>query len=603
MLKSQRIALIFQHSTVTASAIVVIAALCLSGAGPAAAQKKKEAPRKRPLPTSAVGPIRLVAAGDARLEVAGYHGYLDSIEITPAPDGLVITNRLPLERYVLGLNEVPPDWPLEALKAQAVAARTYALHGLLKPPVGDAARYGFDICATIECQVFTGADVLSLPDGARWAQAVQSTANQVVLYRGAPILARYHSTSGGRTFDNEDVFYEERSYPYLQSVPSPYETESPLWRWHVGFPRARLQALLERGGWWGADKGRLLSARTASPSTTGLPYPDIVFRGSRGSLRRLGDDFRTIARDLAPGMFPGVYPSAAADTSSGILPETLPSERFRVTTVGDTVHFYGRGWGHGTGMAQWGAHGMAKLGFTFDDILTYYYRNTNVTDFPYKGAIEVGVAWAQSSASISGAFSIIDGRGKTIVPNAIGTWGFGFTGGDRVAITPGETGRLPNPVAKVPSTGKPIGVSILEAPASVAVGESIKLHFRLEKSARVTTVTANGGPLSDMTVQLQQEGRGRIAWLAPMKPGTYRVRVQAVSDAGSGISKPVVVKVRPLAATEKKQAAPREAAPSTPTGASKPLLLTALFLLLVVGFATAAVTISRWHTRQPSKSR
>lgn len=584
------------------SAIVVIAALCLSLPGTATAQKKK-APRKRPLPTSAVGPVRLVAAGDTRLEVAGQHAYLDSIEISPASDGLVITNRLPLERYVLGLNEVPPEWPLEALRAQAIAARTYALHGLLKPPYGDAARYGFDICATIECQVFTGADVLSLPDGARWAQAVQSTANQVVLYRGTPILARYHSTSGGRTFDNEDVFYEERAYPYLQSVSSPYEQEAPLWRWHVTFPRARMQALLERGGWWGPDKGRFLSARTVSPSTTGLPYPDIVFRGSRGSLRRLGDDFRTIARDLAPGMFPGVYPSAAPDTSSGILPETLPSERFRVTTEGDTVHFYGRGWGHGTGMSQWGAYGMAKLGFTYDDILTYYYRNTNVSDFPYKGAIEVGVAWAQSSTSVSGAFSIVDGRGKTIVPNAIGTWGFGFTGGDRVAITPGDTGRLPNPVVKLPSAGKPIGVSILEAPASVAVGESIKLLFKLDKSARVTTVTANGGPLSDMSVQLQQEGKGRISWLAPMKPGVYRVRVQAISDSGSGISKPIVVKVRPLAAKTTDLAPPQEAPEATSSEVSTALTLTALFLLLVVGSTTAAVTISRWPKRQPSKSR
>ncbi|MDQ3955911.1 MAG: SpoIID/LytB domain-containing protein [Actinomycetota bacterium] len=603
MLKSHRIALRFQQSTVAGAAIVVIAALCLSVAGPAVAQKKKEPPRKRPLPTSAVGPVRLVAAGDTRLEVAGHHAYLDSIEISPAPDGLVITNRLPLERYVLGLNEVPPDWPLEALKAQAIAARTYALQGLLKPPSGDAARYGFDICATIECQVFTGADVLSLPDGARWAQAVQSTANQVVLYRGAPILARYHSTSGGRTFDNEDVFYEERAYPYLQSVPSPYEQEAPLWRWHVTFPRARMQALLERAGWWGPDKGRLVSARTVSPSTTGLPYPDIVFRGSRGSLRRLGDDFRTIARDLAPGMFPGVYPSAAPDTPSGILPETLPSERFRVATVGDTVHFYGRGWGHGTGMSQWGAYGMAKLGFTYDDILTYYYRDTNVSDFPYKGGIEVGVAWAKSSTSVSGAFSIVDGRGKTIVPNAIGTWGFGFTGGDRVSFTPGDTGRLPSSAVKLPSAGAPIDVSILEAPESVAVGESINLLFSLDKSARVTTVTANGGPLSDMSVQLQQEGKGRISWLAPLKPGTYRVRVQAISDSGSGISKPIVVKVRPLAAIKEEQAAPEKPAETAPAGVSTPLTLTALFLLLIVGSTTAAVTISGWPKRQPSRSR
>ena len=79
-----------------------------------------------------------------------------------ANDGLVVTNRLGLEKYLLGLNEVPTDWPTEALKAQAVAARTYALWTLAQPPGGSAAIYGFDICASIECQVFSGAAVATL---------------------------------------------------------------------------------------------------------------------------------------------------------------------------------------------------------------------------------------------------------------------------------------------------------------------------------------------------------------------------------------------------------------------------------------------------------
>src|ERR671915_638198 len=116
----------FRHSLL---ATLLVLAVSMGGPAPAA---KKKARDEHPLPTSAVAPVRLVAAGDTRLEVAGQHAYLDSIEISSLPDGLVITNRLPLERYVLGLNEVPPEWPLEALKAQAIAARTYALHGLLK---------------------------------------------------------------------------------------------------------------------------------------------------------------------------------------------------------------------------------------------------------------------------------------------------------------------------------------------------------------------------------------------------------------------------------------------------------------------------------------
>ena len=298
----------------------MLTVLLAGGQVPALAAKKEKKP------TSAVGPVRLVAHGNNRVTVAGLHSFLNTVELKNAGDGLVVVNRLPLERYTLGLNEVPPKWPMHALRAQAVAARTYALNSLLKPPIGDAATYGFDICATIDCQVFSGADVISLDNGFRWVEAVKSTAGEVIMYRGEPILARYHSTSGGQTFDNEDVFYDEGSYPYLQGVRSPWETPAPLWRWEVTFSRTDLQTLLTNAGWWGPGKGKLVSARTLpGPSRTGLPYPDIKFIGTKGSLVRFGDDFRTIARDQAPALFPGRYPAG--------LPETLPSERFR---VGDT---------------------------------------------------------------------------------------------------------------------------------------------------------------------------------------------------------------------------------------------------------------------------
>src|SRR5688572_5062695 len=143
------------------------------------------------------GTVKLVPIGDSTLSVSGSHRFLGSVLLRPASDGLVLINSLSLERYLLGLNEVPTTWPTEALRAQAVAARTYALHTLAQPPGGDAAVYGFDICATVECQVFSGADVLSLPSGESWAQAVRDTEGVAILYDGQPILARYHSTSGG----------------------------------------------------------------------------------------------------------------------------------------------------------------------------------------------------------------------------------------------------------------------------------------------------------------------------------------------------------------------------------------------------------------------
>src|SRR5687768_4829719 len=151
---------------------------------------------------AAVAPLRLVPAGSEPLEIRGRHRYYGTVELGAASDGLVVSNRLSLERYLLGLAEVPRSWPGGALKPQAVAARTYALYTLRQPTAGSAADYGFDICASVQCQVFSGADVVESLGGVRWREAVASTQGVAVLYDGEPILARYHSTSGGQTLDN-----------------------------------------------------------------------------------------------------------------------------------------------------------------------------------------------------------------------------------------------------------------------------------------------------------------------------------------------------------------------------------------------------------------
>ena len=575
--------------------VLVMAGLLGPLAPLAAAQPKNQKP------TSAVAPVSLVAHGNNRISVAGLPSFLDTVKLSNAGDGLVVVNRLPLERYVLGLNEVPPEWPLHALRAQAVAARTYALWTLLRPPVGDAAKYGFDICASTDCQVFSGADVLALSNGHRWVQAVRDTAGEAILYRGQPILARYHSTSGGRTFDNEDVFYGERAYPYLQGVPSPNEQGAPLLDWRVTMPLDHVQALLQNAGWWGPQHGRLIDVRTLPPpSRNGYPYPDLKFKGTKGTVVKFGDDFRTVARENAPSMFPGVYPQADAD---GGYPETLPSERFVTTTSGNTVVFNGRGWGHGTGMSQWGAHGMARLGSSYVEILRHFYRNTSVGSVPYRGPIDVGVGWARSSVSATGSFSIVDGTGKTIVRNALGTWGFNFTGGNTVAIEPGPVGPPPDdfkPRKKLPTSGGTIDVDILEAPKSIDAGDAATLTIDLSKAARVSTITSGDAKFSDLNEELKDEGRGRISWVAPLQPGKYKVRVEAASDRAAGRSSPVEIAVRSTMAKAKGPGdGPRALEDAAAAGASTPLRITALLFLLVVGFACATGTII-WWPRQRS---
>ena len=477
---------------------------------------------------AAVSPLRLVARGGAPISVAGLHSFFDTVELTAASDGLVVSNRLPLERYVLGLQEVPTEWPEEALKAQAVAARTYALRELEDGRTGEAAVYGYDICATILCQVFSGADVVRAEGGDRWTAAVEATAGETILYDGEPILARYHSTSGGRTIDNEDAFPGESAYPYLKSVPSPTEQGSPLLRWRVTFKIGEIQAMLSRVGWWPSSQ-RLRRVRSA-----GGPFynPNVAFEGDGGRrLVKTADEFRDIARDLAPAMFPGRYPSRW-NTSSGVLPETLPSERYEVTTNGKTVVFDGTGWGHGSGMSQWGAHGMARNGANYVDILSHYYTGVSVGDYPDPGVIEVGVDQARSSVTASGAFKIVDGRGKTIVGEALGTWNFAWGGTGAVSIQPPQ------------GYGLPLEVGIVNAPKKVLVGEPAFLTVALSRPAKVSTETERSPTgYRDPGVEVKDAGRRKVVWLAPLEEGKYRVRVEARAGPSRERSEPVEIQV------------------------------------------------------------
>lgn len=456
----------------------------------------------------------------------GSNRYFGSIELASAGDGLVVVNRLGLERYLLGLNEVPRDWPVEALQAQAVAARTYALWTLAQPAGGAAATYGFDICASTLCQVFSGADVVLAPDGHRWETAVEDTKGMAVLYRGEPILARYHSTAGGRTLSNSQAFpEEERDFPYLQPVDSRTDEHSPLYRWRTELRRRHLRAMLARRGW---DNGRLLSARTV-PSDQGLHYPDVVLRGSRGTWRLTAQQLRELVRDLAPEMFPNRYPAPAL-TSSGRLPETMPSNRITITTRGSLVLVTGRGWGHGVGMSQWGAYGLARDGASYEEILGHYYSGAIVGSVEDPGTIDVGVDWGRPSVAISGDFSVVDGNGRTVVKRALGTWRFKWSPTGAVAI---EAPR---------GFGLPLEIGIVKAPTAVDVGEPVYITVALSRPARVRTLTGAGTSDASETL-IRDAGARRIPWLAPVEPGSYEVRVRASGGGSVRTSEPVTVQV------------------------------------------------------------
>ncbi|HVM34906.1 MAG TPA: SpoIID/LytB domain-containing protein [Actinomycetota bacterium] len=502
--------------------LVLVTAVSLLVA-PHAAARKKGRPERRL--AGVASPIRLVPAGSGALAVDGLHSYFGTVELKSAGDGIVVVNRLALERYLLGLQEVPTEWPAEALRAQAVAARTYALWTLGRARAGSAAAYGFDICATVDCQVFAGTEVVTSEGGLRWARAVRDTAGEAVLYRGSPILARYHSTSGGRTFDNPQVYPGEPDYPYLQGVESTTEGGSPLYRWEVRFRVRHLERMLRAAGWW-RNRGALLGARTVS-SAAGRHYPDVEYIGRKGRMRTTAEELRVLVRSAAPAAFPGRYPSRWP-TSSGRLPETLPSNRIEISTAEGVVRIEGRGWGHGVGMSQWGAEGLARAGHDYRSILAHYYRNTTIG--PARNPrIAVGVAWGLSSVRVRGAFSLVDATGKALVKEALGTWTFRWSGAGALAVEPPR------------GFGLPLEVGIVEAPKRVEVGEPTYLTIALSRPARVRAITDGGSGAPG--AQVKEAGRRRVVWLAPLEPGRYRVRVHAAADGARRRSDPVEIEV------------------------------------------------------------
>src|SRR5687768_326260 len=191
--------------------------------------------------------------------------YRGTVEVVRASDGsLSLIGELDFEDYLKGIAEVPRDWPMEALKAQVVAARTYALNRM----IGGSGSGEYDLCATTECQVYVGMKVEAGPHGSRWVQAVDETAGEALLYRGQPASTYYSSTSPGHTFDVEDVFGGE-PLPYLRGKPERDDHASPLSRWRVEMPFDDLARFLSNQGLWSGGGIRSVRATQGSIQIAG----------------------------------------------------------------------------------------------------------------------------------------------------------------------------------------------------------------------------------------------------------------------------------------------------------------------------------------------
>jgi stage II sporulation protein D len=206
-----------------------------------------------------------VTGPEGLVTVAGKGSYRDAIEYRPGlSGGVTAVNRVELENYIKGVVplESPASWPIEALKAQAVAARSYAL-GTGGGPI-------FDHYDTTASQVYGGYSA----EQARTNRAVAKTRGEVLRHRGKVIVAYFHSTSGGHTEDNENIFTGSTPLPYIRGVRDPWDKTSPYHRWRVSYSARRLGSAL--------GVGRLRSVRINSRGAS----PRILYATFRGSSGR-----------------------------------------------------------------------------------------------------------------------------------------------------------------------------------------------------------------------------------------------------------------------------------------------------------------------------
>ena len=263
------------------------------------------------------------------------------------------------EEYVKGVvsGEVPSEFHREALKAQAVAARTYSAARIIKAEEGGNpdAHPDAPLCDTTHCQVYRSRDELREIKGDEWMKkgwkkicsAVNDTEGQLLYYRGSLVeQALFHSSSGGRTENSEDVFAS--AYPYLVSVDSPYEEAATHRNEKNSFTFKEFSHKI----------------KSAFPN---ISFDEADLSSISVKSRSKGGRVESIA--IGSALLTGREVREALG---------LPSANFTVESSDGIVTFTSNGSGHGVGMSQYGANGMAEEGYDYRSILSHYYSGTEV---------------------------------------------------------------------------------------------------------------------------------------------------------------------------------------------------------------------------------
>ncbi len=288
--------------------------------------------------------IRIMPASGDELSVNNGH-YRGIIEIKKRGEGLLVINELDIEDYLKGVvpTEVSASWNIEVLKVQAVASRTYALYQRRANINKD-----YHMVSTVMDQAYNGRD----SEDSRTSMAVSATDGIVLQYNGDLVLALFHSTSSGSTEDASNLWSID--LPYLKGVECLTDQASPYYEWKRNIGVIELESALKNGGYnIGSVANITPYVWSRSARVMGLR---IIHSG--GELLLKGEDLRRL-----------------------IGYSRLPSTNFEINEIGKEIRFSGKGAGHGAGLCQWGSKEMAEMGFTYQEILRYYFPGTEMVRY------------------------------------------------------------------------------------------------------------------------------------------------------------------------------------------------------------------------------
>lgn len=309
--------------------------------------------------------------------------YRGAIRLSVLRGKILIINVINIDEYLYGVvgKEMSPSFPIEALKAQSVAARNYAICSL-----GRHSSEGFDLCNGIHCQAYAG--VSGEAESVR--EAVDETSGKLLRYHGKIVECYYYASNGGYSESSENIWVSELGY--LKGKRDPFEDpeRTPNYKWEVTFTAEDMKKTLAGRG---IDIGDILDIEVTKYSKN-KHVLEIKIVGTKGEKFYYKDNIRAaFPKEVKSTYFTVTSGSSGVSAKvlgvNGLYSVTIaPShvltgnglEKLSGKGKAGEFTFSGGGYGHGVGMSQYGAKFMAEEGYTYDEILDFYYTDTEITD-------------------------------------------------------------------------------------------------------------------------------------------------------------------------------------------------------------------------------